>query len=61
VADGEEVTTTPGAADLAAGCGAPQFGQNPALSATAAPHFVQWGIEFLPKEGDNRQAVCGGD
>jgi hypothetical protein len=27
---------------------APQLGQKPALSAIAAPHFVQCGMAFLP-------------
>src|SRR5215472_4228381 len=33
-----------GVTALAPPCAAPQLGQNPALSATIAPHFVQCGI-----------------
>jgi hypothetical protein len=36
--------------------GAPQLGQNPALSATAAPHFVQCGMDASP----GRTAIVGG-
>src|SRR5580658_10134901 len=37
-----------GSGAAAAACGAPHFGQNPALGATSAPHFAQNAMDSPP-------------